>query len=301
MAKLSTRRRLWTRWLWGAGLPVPHIAAILDITTDVVTERSNRPEQHAYPLRFHARARRRDRAIVGETGNMIRRMTELGYGAAEVANLLWLTERTVKDFLTRITSVRGKILTRPRCRQEQRAGRPHAPPERASYANRGRSARWNHRAANRDDPNQGNAGVPTAAPELAADLLETPAATEPAPCPEPNRWEPDNTREWFRGERHGGHKLTWEKVRAIRRACRRDVLLLARPATQRAPRNNHGRREGTDVDRVRRRRNSIARRTSGFNCAAAGRSRRPERRNAAMATGRKRTAVGRKRQWRAAR
>lgn len=218
--KLTKERRQWMRWLSGAGLPAGHVAKLVGLPPAIVTEWLHRPSQRAVPFRFPHKAGRLDPTIKGPAGSKVRGMIELGYRAHEIAKILCLTERTVNDFLKRVTSVRGTLLVRARCCSEQYAvDRTRRLRKKASRVVADR-ALWNHQDATRDDANQVNAGVPAAAPELACDLAETPAAPGPLPCPElePNRWNPDNGREWFRGERHGGHKLTWEKVREIRRA-----------------------------------------------------------------------------------
>ena len=214
-AKLTQSRRQWMRWLWGAGLPSPHIAALVRLPAATVAEWLASPARRPGPVHFPRLARRQSHLVRNDTGRKARVLLSLGYGAPRIADVLRLDVGTVRDFARRSQSITGELLARPRDRHEQRGiDRTRRRTARARRLAAGR-ALWSHHGAHRDDDGY-NTAIVTRAVAPTVELIQAIPATDVPPCPdEPTRWEP--MPEWFSGERHGRHKLTWPDVQRIRR------------------------------------------------------------------------------------
>jgi hypothetical protein len=111
------RNRTWSRWLHLAcGVPVEHVATLLALASDDVAsfiKSATRKIPAAPPYKLPGSA------IVGPRGRYVRALRDLGYTVDRTAELLALEPATVHEFLSRLKSIRGTELVRPRDRVDQ--------------------------------------------------------------------------------------------------------------------------------------------------------------------------------------
>jgi hypothetical protein len=197
----------WIAWLWGVGLPTPHVASVLELgAADVAAWEC--PALSERELR--RRLGFRPRGIKSDTGRKVRVLRELGYGVDDAARVLALNPQAVQDYLTRTEGIGGKILAKPRTKREQRSIEKTARRRAARKAAAADRARW---MAGWSDP-IGLAAAP--APPVADLAVVDPAAVE---APEPTRWSPEarDSDRASHGARHGRATLSWNDVDEIRR------------------------------------------------------------------------------------
>lgn len=107
----------WVQWLWGMGLPVPHIAALLELDEAIVEAFVAAPAVRAKAPPLVERDRRTIRNV---TGPKVSKLYRLGYGTDQIAASLKLHPADVADWIARVVSVTGGMRTRPRTPAEQR-------------------------------------------------------------------------------------------------------------------------------------------------------------------------------------
>jgi len=116
----------WVDWLFrGCGMPIAHIAIVLDLDPRAIDAWIRRPYKWGRRRAVPAGPRRRGRAVIlGPTAGKVARLRELKYSAAKIARLLCLDLADVKEFIARIKPIRRAALARPRERAQQAALRP---------------------------------------------------------------------------------------------------------------------------------------------------------------------------------
>ncbi len=110
MRKSVENRREWIRWLWARGLPLAHIAFVLELELDQVNAdlaaNYHRPDGVAWPFTEPAADDARRRKVRNWTAIKIRRLAELQHAPADIADLLCLEAEAVASFLRRCRRLR---------------------------------------------------------------------------------------------------------------------------------------------------------------------------------------------------
>jgi len=233
-------RDAWVDWLSrGCSLPLDHVALVLELDPSVVdaflhrTKHGRRRAVPTRPPRPGRAAGAPSPPILAQTAVKVRRLAELKYPAARIAEVLELDPPAVRDFLTRSRPVRRAAVSRPRGHAEQaalkanrhrRANRLFARRQRqaarmAAAAPPAPRSTWDRRKRV-SDAELDQAGAKLAAIAAAA-VAELARAEAPAPPPAEL---PATRHEWTgsssphaRGEDHGSAKLSRADVKEIRR------------------------------------------------------------------------------------
>jgi hypothetical protein len=214
---MTHRRRGLVLWLWReCEVPLDHVAYVLELDLAALDAWIKLPRKGGL---FYSRRRRPPmrttgssdcRPIAGPLARYVRRLSELGYAAARIADVLSLDTASVRDYLARLTplSADGGQLLRPRGRSDHRASRRAA---RRRQRDRARASRlaWHTRDSTSELP-----GAIPCPSNGDVDLVEeTIAETSLSPlCPAP--WTGGDRMQC--GELHGRAKLTWHDVDEIR-------------------------------------------------------------------------------------
>ena len=209
--KTVSLAKAWVRWLVSCDLPAHHIAPLLDVDPAELDQWPTKPAPSGPPRKGGAN-------IKADTARKVRMLTELGYSTPEVARVLTIRERAVRDFLRCCAPRQAGGLRRPREPKAQRAldRRERRRRERRESEERARAAR--HAGYARDEAAEWKAFVDAAPTVQAAELVaaqavaeERAARTPSAPGPPLTPWTGPTS--W--NAKRGDNKRTRLSARAV--------------------------------------------------------------------------------------
>jgi hypothetical protein len=103
--------REWVRWFYFRAVPLEHVAIVLELELDQVktelASRAIRPDGEAWPFNQPTPDDARRRKILNWTAIKTRRLAELRYTPAQIADLLCLDVEAVTSFIRRCRRIRS--------------------------------------------------------------------------------------------------------------------------------------------------------------------------------------------------